>query len=174
MCGSVLCFCGRLSCTDDFASLLDILPCPETLLSSLLSACFLFLLLHLLWLPLPFTQPLGSCVLWGFHLLPGSWWFPKQYLQLQRLPQFDSDSNPSAAYYANSVRTVLGYLPSVTLNLSSSPFSPALHICSPQSADTGSGSGPVSRGGVSFKSSETHFSSETNLALSYLDYLFRR
>ena len=116
MCGSVFCFyrkffLHRWLCIPAGQSPLPwdpaLTPCslPASYSFSSTSSDFLFLN----------TQPLGFLysLLPGFYLLPGSWWLPKQYLQLQPLPQFDSDSNPSAAYYANSVCIVPG-VPSIS------------------------------------------------------------
>lgn len=168
MCGSVFCFSGKFSRTDAFAPLRTfsppwdtaVTPCslPASYSFSSSSSDFLFL----------DTQPWVSCTLWGpddsQSRISSSNFFPSLILiQLRQLLIMQ-------IVFALS----LGYLPSVTLSLSSSPSPPALHICSSQSADTGSGNGPVSWAGINFKLSETHFSSETNSALSYLRLISSR
>ena len=121
---------GSFSCTDDFASLLDILPSH-----SLLSACFLFLLLHLLWLPLLNTQPLGFLCTLRFSSAPWILMIPKAVPPSSNL--FPSLIQIQILIHQLLImQTVfalfLGYLPSVTLNLSSSPFSPCLaHLLFP-------------------------------------------
>ena len=127
LCSSVFCFYGkfflhRCLCIPAGHSPLPwdtaLTPCSLPASYSFSSTCSDFLFVD--------TRPWVSCTLWGLYLLPGSWWLPEQHLQLQPLPSLIQIQIRQLLIMQVVFALSLGYLPSVALSLSSSPFSPCL------------------------------------------------